>query len=92
MPCKRFNQSPCGGFAKVEHLLKPLDAAVVGIRHFIRCKADEEKKAGALRDAGFDMSIDGEGFTSIQYQNANNSVRVSDAFMEAARSRERRRL
>ena len=56
--------------------------------HFIRCKADEEKKAGALRDAGFDMSIDGEGFTSIQYQNANNSVRVSDAFMEAARDGE----
>src|SRR6476646_1368888 len=53
------------------------------IEDFIWCKADEEKKAGALRDAGFDMSIDGDGFTSIQYQNANNSVRVSDAFMEA---------
>ncbi|MGN6676225.1 MAG: vitamin B12-dependent ribonucleotide reductase, partial [Streptosporangiaceae bacterium] len=43
----------------------------------------EEKKAGALRDAGFDMSIDGDGFHSIQYQNANNSVRVTDEFMEA---------
>jgi ribonucleoside-diphosphate reductase alpha chain len=53
------------------------------IEHFVTCKADEEKKAGALRDAGFDMSIDGEGFTSIQYQNANNSVRVTDEFMEA---------
>jgi ribonucleoside-diphosphate reductase alpha chain len=53
------------------------------IEHFVTCKADEEKKAGALRDAGFDMSIDGEGFTSIQYQNANNSVRVTDDFMEA---------
>jgi ribonucleoside-diphosphate reductase alpha chain len=53
------------------------------IEHFIWCKADEEKKAEALRDAGFDMSIDGEGFTSIQYQNANNSVRVTDDFMEA---------
>jgi ribonucleoside-diphosphate reductase alpha chain len=53
------------------------------IEHFIWCKADEERKAEALRDAGFDMSIDGEGFTSIQYQNANNSVRVSDDFMEA---------
>src|ERR1700733_4287553 len=53
------------------------------IEHFIWCKADEEKKAAALRDAGFDMSIDGEGFTSIQYQNANNSVRVTDDFMEA---------
>src|ERR1700750_712608 len=53
------------------------------IEHFIWCKAKEEEKAGALRDAGFDMSIDGEGFTSIQYQNANNSVRVTDEFMEA---------
>src|SRR5687768_15142936 len=54
------------------------------IRDFIWCKAKEEEKAAALRDAGFDMSIDGEGFTSIQYQNANNSVRVSDEFMERA--------
>ena len=53
------------------------------IEHFIWCKADEEKKAEALRDAGFDMSIDGEGFTSIQYQNANNSVRITDEFMQA---------
>jgi len=53
------------------------------IREFIWCKAKEEKKAGALRDAGFDMSIDGDGFYSIQYQNANNSVRLTDAFMEA---------
>jgi ribonucleoside-diphosphate reductase alpha chain len=53
------------------------------IEHFISCKADEEEKAAALRDAGFDMSIDGDGFTSIQYQNANNSVRVTDEFMDA---------
>jgi ribonucleoside-diphosphate reductase alpha chain len=53
------------------------------IREFIWCKAKEEDKAQALRDAGFDMSIDGDGFTSIQYQNANNSVRITDAFMEA---------
>ncbi|CAB4941823.1 unannotated protein [freshwater metagenome] len=53
------------------------------IREFIWCKAKEEDKAAALRDAGFDMSIDGDGFTSIQYQNANNSVRVTDAFMHA---------
>src|SRR5690348_1239026 len=58
------------------------------IEHFIWCKADEEKKAAALRDAGFDMSIDGEGFTSIQYQNANNSVRVTDEFMEAVEAGE----
>ena len=50
---------------------------------FIWCKAKEEDKAAALRDAGFDMSIDGEGFHSIQYQNANNSVRVTDDFMTA---------
>src|SRR6201999_616366 len=53
------------------------------IREFIWCKAKEEDKAAALRDAGFDMSIDGDGFFSIQYQNANNSVRVTDEFMEA---------
>src|SRR5688572_28436420 len=50
---------------------------------FIECKAKEEDKAAALRDAGFDMSIDGDGFYSIQYQNANNSVRVTDEFMQA---------
>src|SRR4051812_12597826 len=53
------------------------------IEDFIWCKAREEEKAAALRDAGFDMRIDGEGFHSIQYQNANNSVRVTDQFMEA---------
>jgi len=58
------------------------------IEHFIWCKAKEEDKAAALRDAGFDMSIDGEGFTSIQYQNANNSVRVTDEFMEAVEAGE----
>ncbi len=58
------------------------------IEHFISCKADEENKAAALRDAGFDMSIDGEGFTSIQYQNANNSVRVTDEFMTAVEAGE----
>jgi len=60
-----------------------LDVDHPDVEHFIWCKAKEEEKAAALRDAGFDMSIDGEGFTSIQYQNANNSVRVTDDFMEA---------
>ena len=55
---------------------------------FITCKAREEDKALALRDAGFDMSIDGEGFFSIQYQNANNSVRVTDEFMQAVENDE----
>ncbi|HJS94721.1 MAG TPA: vitamin B12-dependent ribonucleotide reductase, partial [Solirubrobacteraceae bacterium] len=45
-------------------------------------------KAAALRDAGFDMSIDGEGFFSIQYQNANNSVRVTERFMQAVENDE----
>src|SRR5207245_1129820 len=53
------------------------------IRDFIWCKAREEEKAEALREAGFDMSIDGEGFLSIQYQNANNSVRVTQEFLDA---------
>jgi len=60
-----------------------LDVDHPDIQHFIWCKAKEEDKAAALRDAGFDMSIDGEGFYSIQYQNANNSVRVTDKFMHA---------
>ncbi|MGC8481879.1 MAG: vitamin B12-dependent ribonucleotide reductase, partial [Acidimicrobiales bacterium] len=53
------------------------------IEEFIWCKALEEKKARALRDAGFDMDLDGKDSFSIQYQNANNSVRVSDEFMQA---------
>src|SRR5512133_3234818 len=62
------------------------------IEDFIWCKAKEEEKAAALRDAGFDMSIDGDGFTSIQYQNANNSVRVTDEFMHAVEQDGERRL
>src|ERR1700749_135891 len=60
-----------------------LDVDHPDIREFIFGKAKEEDKAAALRDAGFDMSIDGDGFHSIQYQNANNSVRVTDEFMHA---------
>ena len=53
------------------------------IEEFIWCKAREERKARSLRDAGFDMDLDGIDSHSIQYQNANNSVRVTDEFMHA---------
>ena len=53
------------------------------IEQFIWCKALEERKARVLRDAGFDMDLDGADVHSVQYQNANNSVRLTDEFMEA---------
>jgi len=53
------------------------------IEEFIYCKAREEKKAHALQELGFDMGINGKDSISIQYQNANNSVRVNDDFMHA---------
>src|SRR3989449_4453468 len=52
--------------------------------HFIRCKAEEERKAWALIAAGYDASLDGPAYGSIFFQNANNSVRVTDDFMRAA--------
>ena len=53
------------------------------IEEFIWCKAIEERKARVLAEAGFDMSLDGKDGFSVQYQNANNSVRVTDEFMQA---------
>jgi ribonucleoside-diphosphate reductase alpha chain len=53
------------------------------VEDFIWCKAVEERKQRALRDAGFDMDLDGKDAYSVQYQNANNSVRVTDEFMQA---------
>ncbi|MGA7703625.1 MAG: vitamin B12-dependent ribonucleotide reductase [Solirubrobacteraceae bacterium] len=72
-----------GGKTRRAAKMVVLDVDHPDIREFIWCKAKEEDKAEALRNAGFDMSIDGEGFKSIQYQNANNSVRVTDEFMQA---------
>lgn len=53
------------------------------VEEFIWCKAREERKARDLQAAGWDMTLDGKDITSVQYQNANNSVRVTDEFMQA---------
>lgn len=60
-----------------------LNADHPDIEEFIWCKAIEERKARVLQEAGFDMSLDGKDAFSVQYQNANNSMRVTDDFMQA---------
>ena len=66
-----------------------LNADHPDIEGFIWCKAKEEKKAHTLIDAGYDSSLDGEAYSSIFFQNANNSVRATDEFMEAVDQRRR---
>ena len=75
-----------GGKTRRAAKMVVLDIDHPDIVDFIWCKAREEEKAAALRDAGFDMRLDSEHFASIQYQNANNSVRVTDEFMEPPRA------
>ena len=73
-----------GGKTRRAAKMVVLDVDHPDVLDFIWCKAREEEKALALRDAGFDMRLDSEAFASIQYQNANNSVRVTDEFMQRA--------
>lgn len=72
-----------GGKTRRAAKMVMLDVSHPDVEEFVWCKAKEEQKARALRDAGFDMDLDGADSFSIQYQNANNSVRVTDEFMQA---------
>jgi ribonucleoside-diphosphate reductase alpha chain len=72
-----------GGATRRAAKMVVLDVDHPDIVEFIETKAREEDKIRALRDAGFDMDLGGSDITSVQYQNANNSVRVSDEFMHA---------
>src|SRR6478609_6013058 len=72
-----------GGATRRAAKMVVLDVDHPDIEEFIATKAREEDKIRALRDAGFDMDLGGADITSVQYQNANNSVRVSDEFMRA---------
>ncbi len=73
-----------GGKTRRAAKMVVLNADHPDIEEFIWCKAREERKSRALASAGFDMSLNGVDAASVQYQNANNSVRVTDEFMQAA--------
>src|SRR6187200_130963 len=72
-----------GGATRRAAKMVVLDVDHPDIEEFVMTKAREEDKIRALRDAGFDMDLGGADITSVQYQNANNSVRVTDEFMRA---------
>src|SRR5256714_1403085 len=72
-----------GGKTRRAAKMVVLDVDHPDVEEFIWCKAKEERKARVLEQNGFDMSLDSSDWASIQYQNANNSVRVADTFMEA---------
>ncbi|ARQ68122.1 vitamin B12-dependent ribonucleotide reductase [Streptomyces marincola] len=75
-----------GGATRRAAKMVVLDVDHPDIEAFIDTKVKEEEKIRALRDAGFDMDLGGDDITSVQYQNANNSVRVTDEFMRAVES------
>ena len=77
-----------GGATRRAAKMVVLDVDHPDIEEFIETKAKEENKIRALRDAGFDMDLGGKDITSVQYQNANNSVRVTDEFMRAVENGE----
>ncbi|MHA6793734.1 vitamin B12-dependent ribonucleotide reductase [Pseudonocardia bannensis] len=72
-----------GGATRRAAKMVVLDVDHPDIVEFVETKAKEEAKVRVLRDAGFDMDLGGADITSVQYQNANNSVRVTDEFMQA---------